>query len=215
LGQVIDFRCLDNGQQFFQCRDWSLKWQHLTIRYDYHKFELAYHWISLLESISPEASIDWMKPEGKKASPIYLHLVNSLLHLDSMETKKQNELQQVQLFFLLRLSYLLGIAPLTKECLACNSMMTLEGDLRPATFLLHEGGFHCWQCSSSKNPGTHESWLWYFWEWARLNNWKNMREKTTQGQHQVERIVSEVNQFMSHHLNLPLQRMQMKDLEGK
>jgi len=221
LGQLIEYRCTKSkyshgNSDLPQCRDWSLVWQHKHLRYDYVKFELFYYWISLIESIIPQS--ETVSNNDEVPSSIYLHVINALSYLDLITLDLNNRnivLARMQLFFLMRFAFLSGIAPLTKDCLACGLNFSIKesGDVYPALFLLHEGGFYCKACSTDQRR--KDDWIWFYWEWARTHNWKNMENLDdaalwTHMGHGLE----VVKNYITHHLNLSLQRLQIQDVSG-
>ncbi|MDH4469335.1 MAG: hypothetical protein QE271_14850 [Bacteriovoracaceae bacterium] len=201
LGNIIQFVPVISKkggfvQDLWQGKEWVLLWQHKKIRYDFKKFQVLTDWLMIMEKISLEASFEELK-KSQNLDPLYLHISNAIVSLDQADVSEDaiRTLDQLKTFFLLRLCFILGVAPRIDECMMCLSPLTLESGER--MLMVDAGGFVCADCQSLHRENHFDVWL--SWKMSMLLNWKKIEH------FKFDRMnihYEMVRNYSSHHLSL-------------
>lgn len=150
----------NSDSELYVAREWSLLWHHNSIRLSRPAYYLMAFYCDLLQGLSSHIDLhqEFVAPDQVS---LFRILSNGLYHLEGelkvkKEKKEQWELKAHLGFFLSKLLFGLGVAPILDHCVFCDR--PLDGTSPPYELSFTQGGFACASCSSTPYKRIEELW---------------------------------------------------------
>lgn len=126
------------GVELYKAREWKGLWMHDKIRLNYQAYHLLCFIIEVLSKVAREDHLhDLHRDFDENEKEIFTIASNALFHLDRNLNENQFDRMREALVFLVKLSYVLGIAPSRDYCQLSDSPLGADDMILSAT----QGGF--------------------------------------------------------------------------
>lgn len=119
IGFLLDIELQHMREQkeanIYKTREWSLAWEHNSVRIDYKKFYLLCFFVELINIVAPEENLfDQISVEENSHESIFRLFSSAIFNLEKINLKENdsdNKLSLLLLLFIIKFVYELGIFP--------------------------------------------------------------------------------------------------------
>lgn len=151
LGYMIKAQ-LKNVRQtdstLYTASEWKTLWIHEKIRSNHNAFYLMCFYFELLSRLATQDDLfDEHRDFDNSLEGIFKVTSNALFYLEESVYKNNFKIQTQLFFYLSRLIFELGIAPMDDYCLFCKKSLEVFQGINLA---FEHGGFICFDCSGEK-----------------------------------------------------------------